>query len=53
MTQIPAGAIAPRTPKPLSAKQRKRLRKQVGGFATAQQLQSLADAFAKPDRRAA
>lgn len=50
MTTVPAGAVQPRHPRPLTDAERKRLRKANGGFASRKQLLRLEQAFAKPDR---
>lgn len=45
---IAPGTIQQRIPRPLTNKERKRLRKENGGDATTQDLEGLAAAFAKP-----
>ena len=48
--KVSAGQIKPRTPRPLTAAERKKVRQKNGGHASAEDLQRLADAFAKPER---
>jgi len=45
---IPAGAIKPRVPRPLTDDERKMLRKKNGGYASDKKLAELEAAFAKP-----
>lgn len=50
MIHVPAGAIKPPEPKPLTEAQKRKLRKLAGGDAPVSQLKDLEAKFSKPER---